>query len=64
MASPAEPVTTEPTGALYQALSSPDVDPQVAYKPPLGNPVSERPQRQCRCRPRSQDRRPRCPDRG
>ena len=62
MASPAEPVTTEPTGALFRALRSVDVKPNLAYeaaeeKPPPGRG-------ECRCRPRSQDRRPRWPDRG
>ena len=32
MASPAEPVTTEPTGALFRALRSVDVEPNPAYE--------------------------------
>ena len=32
MASPAEPVTTEPTGALFRALRSVDVEPNLAYE--------------------------------
>ena len=32
MASPAEPVTTEPTGALFPALRSVDVEPNLAYE--------------------------------
>ena len=31
MATPTEPVTTEPTGALFRALRSVDVDPNLAY---------------------------------
>ena len=32
MATPTEPVTTEPTGALFRALRSVDVDPNLAYE--------------------------------
>ena len=32
MASPTEPVTTEPTGALFRALRSVDVEPNLAYE--------------------------------
>ena len=32
MASPAEPVTTEPTGALFRALRTVDVEPNLAYE--------------------------------
>ena len=32
MASPAEPVTTEPTGAHFRALRSVDVEPNLAYE--------------------------------
>ena len=31
MANPTEPATTEPTGALFRALRSVDVDPELAY---------------------------------
>ena len=31
MAIPTEPVTTEPTGALFRALRSVDVEPNLAY---------------------------------
>ena len=32
MATPTEPVTTEPTGALFRALRSVDVEPNLAYE--------------------------------
>ena len=32
MATPTEPATTEPTGALFRALRSVDVDPDLAYR--------------------------------
>ena len=32
MATPAEPATTEPAGALFRALRSVDVDPELAYR--------------------------------
>ena len=32
MATPTEPTTTEPTGALFRALRSVDVDPDLAYR--------------------------------
>ena len=32
MATPTEPVTTEPTGALFRALRSVDVEPNPAYE--------------------------------
>ena len=32
MATPTEPATTEPTGALFRALRSVDVEPNLAYE--------------------------------
>ena len=32
MATPTKPVTTEPTGALFRALRSVDVEPNLAYE--------------------------------
>ena len=32
MATPTEPITTEPTGALFRALRSVNVEPNLAYE--------------------------------
>ena len=61
MATQTEPVTTEPTVALFRALRSVDVEPNLAYEAAEEKPPPSRGERHRRIG--AQDRLPKRPDR-